>query len=439
MKCVWISILFLALTSPAATVRVTGSITRAMAEASAGDTILIAGPANFNEHVVIEKPLQLIGTNSPVIDADGFGTPLVIRAAGVVVSGLTLRGGGRDLGKTDSGVLIDAPRARVQSCRVEGGAFGIYLHGINGCAVVDNTILGDTNLPPAQRGNGIHLWNSKSNVITGNFISGTRDGAYFSYADHNLIASNHIEQTRFGIHYMYSHENRLLGNTLTENAVGAALMFARNCEISGNRAFANRRHGILLKQVEHSVFTRNIVTGQNRGFFIQQAVGNRFEQNEISQNDIGLYLSNQSEENIFCGNAFVDNTEQVWQPIDEFEKGQLASNHFSDRGRGNFWSDYTGVDANQDGIGDTPYHQTDAFGYIVNRHPEARVFALSPATALLRKGEELLPVLDSQGVTDPAPLMQPAANQNLVRVEVTKLTLRSLRNADQNPATSAGH
>src|SRR5690348_1369433 len=153
MKCVWISILFLALTSPAATVRVTGSITRAMAEASAGDTILIAGPANFNEHVVIEKPLQLIGTNSPVIDADGFGTPLVIRAAGVVVSGLTLRGGGRDLGKTDSGVLIDAPRARVQSCRVEGGAFGIYLHGINGCAVVDNTILGDTNLPPAQRGN----------------------------------------------------------------------------------------------------------------------------------------------------------------------------------------------------------------------------------------------------------------------------------------------
>jgi len=425
MKHAWIGIVFLAFASSAATVRVADSIARAVAEANAGDTILISGPAIFHEHVVIEKTLRIVATNSAVIDADGSGTPLTIRAADVVVSGLILRNGGRDLGKADAGLMIDGPRARVASCRVEGGAFGIYLHGINSCAVVDNTILGDTNLPPAQRGNGIHLWNSKSNVIAGNFIFGTRDGAYFSYADRNLIASNRIEQTRFGIHYMYSHENRLVGNTLTGNAVGAALMFARNCEVAGNRAFANRRHGILLKQVEHSVFARNIVTGQNRGFFIQQAVGNRFEQNEISQNDIGLYLSNQSEENIFVGNAFVDNTEQVWQPIDEFEKGQLASNQFSDHGRGNFWSDYTGADANHDGIGDTPYHQTDAFGYIVNRHPEARVFALSPATALLRKGEELLPVLDSQGVTDPAPLMQPVAHQDSAGAEVWGLTPNS--------------
>jgi len=433
MKHPWIGIVFLALTSPAATVHVADSITGAIAKASAGDTILVAGPTAFHEHIVIEKPLQLIGTNSPVIDADGLGTPLVIRAAGVVVSGLTLRGGGRDLGKTDSGIMIDAPRARVESCRVEGGAFGIYLHGINGCAVVDNTVLGDTNLPPAQRGNGIHLWNSKSNIITGNVISGTRDGAYFSYADHNLIATNRIEQTRFGIHYMYSHENRLIGNTLTENAVGAALMFARNCEVTDNRAFANRRHGILLKQVEHSLFARNSVVGQNRGFFIQQAVGNRFEQNEISRNDIGLYLSNQSEENIFVGNAFLDNTEQVWQPTDEFEKGRLASNQFSEGGRGNFWSDYTGNDANHDGIGDTPYHQTDTFGYIVNRHPEARVFALSPAVALLRKGEELLPLLDTQGVTDPAPLMKPT----VARASVNRVTWISSEKNNQSLFMSA--
>jgi nitrous oxidase accessory protein len=423
MKLAWIAILFLTLASPAATMRVTDSITRAVAEAKEGDVVLIPGPAVFHERIVIDKPLRLAGTNSPVIDADGFGTPLTIRAGDVVISGLTLRHGGHDLGKSDAGILIDGPRVRIESCRVEGCAFGIYLHGINGCAVVENIVLGDTNLPPAQRGNGIHLWNSKSNVITGNFISGTRDGAYFSYADRNLIASNRIEQTRFGIHYMYSHENRLIANTLTGNAVGAALMFARNCEVTDNHSFANRRHGILLKQVEHSRFVRNSVTGQNRGFFIQQAVGNHFESNEISQNDIGLYLSNQSEENVFTGNAFLNNTEQVWQPTDEFEKGQLASNRFSDCGRGNFWSDYTGSDANKDGIGDTPYHQTEAFGYIVNRHPEARVFALSPAAALLRKGEELLPLLDAQGVTDPAPLMRQSAASN----QTSDLTLAHSR------------
>jgi len=406
VKIPWPLLLLLASACPAATVRVTDSVASAVSRAGAGDTVLVEGPGVFHEHVVVDKPLRLAGTNSPVLDADGSGTPLTVRSADVFIRGLTFRHGGSDLGKSDSGVMIEAARVRVENCRVEGGAFGIYLHGANDCRVENNVIVGNTNLPPAQRGNGIHLWNSKRNAIVGNTISDTRDGAYFSYADANLIASNRIERTRFGIHYMYSHENRLIGNTLTANAVGAALMFARNCEVVGNRAFANRRHGILLKQVEHSRFARNSVCGQNRGFFIQQAVADRFEENVVSQNDIGVYLSNQSEGNVFVGNAFLDNVQQVWQPTDEAEKGLLASNHFSDHGRGNYWSDYTGVDANRDGIGDTPYHQTDTLGYMVNRHPEVRVFALSPAAALLRKGEELLPVLDVEGVTDPAPLMR---------------------------------
>lgn len=405
MKTAVAILLSSALACSAATIHVTDSIAGALKNADAGDTVEVQGPAIFHEHITIDKPVHLVGVNFPIVDSDGSGTPLTIRATNVFVTGLTVRNGGGDLGKADSGIMIDASRAVVTDCRVEGGAFGIYLHAANDCRVENNAVLGNTNIPPAQRGNGIHLWNSKRNTITGNFITGTRDGAYFSYADSNVIASNRIEHTRFGIHYMYSHQNRLIGNTLTANAVGAALMFARNCEVTDNRAFGNRRHGILLKQVEHSHFARNTVTGQNRGFFIQQAVGNRFEQNEISRNDIGLYLSNQSEENVFTENAFTDNAQQVWQPTDEFEKGALASNRFADSGRGNFWSDYTGEDANHDGIGDTPYHQTDAFGYIVSRHPEARVFALSPAAALVRKGEEVLPLLAVQGVTDPAPLM----------------------------------
>jgi nitrous oxidase accessory protein NosD len=45
------------------------------------------------------------------------------------------------------------------------------------------------------------------------------------------------------------------------------------------------------------------------------------------------------------------------------------------------------------------------------------MFAMSPAVALLRKGEELMPVLDTEGVTDLAPLMDsplPSANLPLL-------------------------
>jgi nitrous oxidase accessory protein len=186
-------------------------------------------------------------------------------------------------------------------------------------------------------------------------------------------------------------------------------MFSRQSLVEGNVVFANRRHGMVFKQVDNSRIINNIVAGQNRGFFIQQANQNRFEGNTIATNDIGVYLSNCSEQNVFVGNAFIRNTAQVWQPPFESEQGRNGPNAFSEKGRGNYWSDYTGADRNQDGIGDTPYHQTDVFGYIVDRHPGARVLALSPALALIRKGEEMMPLLDTEGVTDLAPLMRPVS------------------------------
>ncbi|MDB6056697.1 MAG: hypothetical protein JWO95_541 [Verrucomicrobiales bacterium] len=394
----------------AATIQVTDSIQRAHDSAKDGDTLLLNGPTVFHERVKITKRVELRGTNNPVIDADASGSPLRIEAEGVQVRGITVRNGGTDLGAPDAGILIRASKTFVENSRVEGGGFGIYLRASDNCRIVNNAILGNTNLPNAKRGNGIHLWKSKNNAIVNNFVSGTRDGMYFSYADQNVIASNRVEHTRFGIHYMYSHHNQLRANTLTGNSVGAALMFARDCLVEDNRAFANLRHGILLKQVESSRFVHNAVYGQNRGFFIQQAALDRFEENLICENDIGLYLSNGSEQNVFVGNAFVRNTDQIWQPTDEVEMGRLASNKFYEGQRGNFWSDYTGTDGDGNGIGKTPYHETDVLGYIVDRHPEARVFAISPAAALLRKSEEVLPLLDVQGVTDPFPLITPTSD-----------------------------
>jgi nitrous oxidase accessory protein len=389
-----------------ATVTVRDSISRAVSEAEQGDTLLVSGPAIFHERVVIDKVIRLVGTNAPTIDAGGVGTCLTLAAQNIEMRGFVVRNSGRDLAGFDSAIMITAAGAVVRECRIVNDAFGIYVRGVNDCIIESNEVLGNPTQPSATRGNGIHLWKTQRNRIVGNIIRNKRDGMYFSYADNNLIASNTVADSRFGIHYMYSHQNQLLKNSLTRNAVGATLMFSRQALVQGNFVLANRRHGIVLKQFDNSKLLGNLIAGQNRGFFVQQANQNRFEGNIITTNDIGLYLSNSSEQNVFVGNAFVRNTDQVWQPPFETEQGRKGPNAFSEKRRGNFWSDYTGNDRNHDGIGDTPYHETDAFGYIVDRHPEARAFALSPAVALLRKGEELMPLLNTTGVTDIAPLME---------------------------------
>lgn len=410
MKLALIILWGVAFAAHAATVTVTDSITRALAEAQPGDTILVPGPTVFKERLVINQPVQLLATNAPVIDGGGIGTSLLVTAPDVTVDGFILRNSGSDLAAFDCAVVIAAPRVTIRDCRLETDAFGIYIKGVNDCIVAHNEIIGSTNLPTAKRGNGIHLWKTSGNRIVDNVIRHKRDGIYFSYADKSVIAGNQIADTRFGIHYMYSHQNELLTNSLTRNAVGATLMFSRNLLVSGNVMTANRRHGLVLKQIDTSRFLHNVIAGQNRGLFVQQANQNRFDGNLIATNDIGLYLSNSSEQNVFVDNAFVRNTDQVWQPPFETEQGRKGPNAFSENGRGNYWSDYTGGDRNGDGIGDVPYYETDVFGYIVDRHPGARVLAFSPAAALLRKGEELLPLLDTTGVADLAPLMQPATS-----------------------------
>jgi nitrous oxidase accessory protein len=401
--------LMLALAGSAKTIPVRSSISEALAQAQDGDIILVRGPAVFREHIVITNSLLLLGTNSPVIDADGAGTPVVVNAPDVEITGLVVRNSGHDLAAFDSGIMVVAPRCRVHKCRIENDAFGVFLRGANECVVESNEILGAQQVPSAARGNGVHLWKTTRDRITGNTIHDKRDGLYLSYANDSLIASNKISETRFGIHYMYSHQNQLLGNSLTHNAVGATLMFSRQLVVEGNLLAANRRHGMVLKQIDNSRIAHNILTGENRGLFVQQANLNRFEGNLIATNDIGLYMSNLSEQNVFVENAFIRNTAQVWQPPFETEQGRNSPNSFSEKGRGNYWSDYTGADRNHDGVGDTPYHQTDVFGYIVDRHPQARILALSPALGLLRKGEELVPLLDTTGVTDLAPLINPPA------------------------------
>ncbi|HET7625897.1 MAG TPA: nitrous oxide reductase family maturation protein NosD [Verrucomicrobiae bacterium] len=383
----------------------TNAIQSVLSQARDGETIFVQGPGVFHERVVVLKSIRLVGLNLPVIDADFSGTPVSIIASNVELRGFVIRNSGRDLGAADSGILISGNKTTVRDCRVEGDAFGIYIRGANDCVIERNEIFGDAKVSSAARGNGIHLWNTKRNRLLANVIHDKRDGMYFSYADENVIGGNRVFETRFGIHYMYSHRNQLLTNSLTRNVVGATLMFSRDSLVEGNFVAENRRHGMVFKQLDNSRVLNNIVAGQNRGFFIQQANKNRFEGNLVATNDIGLYLSNSSEENVFVGNAFVRNADQVWQPPFETEQGRQGPNAFSEHGRGNFWSDYVGTDRNHDGIGDTPYHETDVFGYILDRHPEARIFALSPAVALLRKSEELMPLMNATGVTDLAPLM----------------------------------
>jgi hypothetical protein len=66
-----------------------------------------------------------------------------------------------------------------------------------------------------------------------------------------------------------------------------------------------------------------------------------------------MYFYKYSSNNTIYSNNFVNNEQQVEINLADATEGSI--NTWEDSGKGNYWSNYNGTDANSDGIGDTPY------------------------------------------------------------------------------------
>ena len=134
-------------------------------------------------------------------------------------------------------------------------------------------------------------------------------------------------QTTGGILLYYSNYNTISGNNADNNAKeGIYLLVSNNNNISGNILSTNDEIGINLEYSNYNIITGNVV----------------------EYNDFGLYLSgNPCSYNTIFKNCFIMNTDNA--------QDDGSNNNWDNENRGNYWSDYTGADANDNGIGDTPY------------------------------------------------------------------------------------
>lgn len=379
-----------------------GALDAALHAALPGDVLHLA-PGRHAGPVRLDRPVSLIGAPGAEIVGDGTGSVVTVTASDVTVSGLHITGSGSSNETLDAGIKLvkGADRAQITDNDLDGNLVGVDVHGAIDALVARNRITGRQDHVMSARGNGVYVWHAPGLVMEDNDIRFGRDGVFVNSSRNDVFRRNRFRDLRFAVHYMYTHNSVVEDNISVGNHLGFAVMYSDDVRIVGNLSQDDRDHGIMLNYANDSVVEGNVVLRtEDKCLFIYNAHKNRIEANRFERCGIGIHFTAGSERNTISGNAFMGNRTQVKYVGTRWVE-------WSERGRGNYWSDFQAFDLNGDGIADAPYRPNDAMDQILWSQPAARLLLGSPAVQLVRWSQAAFPALLPGGVIDSAALMAP--------------------------------
>ena len=395
--------------STTSTPRTLGEIGQRIQAASPGDTIIVSA-GTYHEHLVIDKTISLIAQGRVIIDGGGSGDIIEINAPNVTVRGFTIRNTGIDLDNENAAIRVLASDVTLQDNTLENILFGIDLRQAPDGRIIGNRI-GGKILDIARRGDGLRLWRADRTIIENNIIHDGRD-AILWYSNDVVVRSNTGYDCRYGLHLMFSDNIIIEDNEFTRNSVGIYLMYSTGVKLTRNRLIKNRGpsgYGIGLKETDQFSVRDNIIVGNRSGVYIDgspftSTQPGEFTGNTIAYNDVGITFLPSARNNQLVDNNFIENINQIAVA----GRGSLDANQFWRGERGNFWSDYTGYDQNNDGIGDFVHESYTLFENLMDKQPSLRLFLFSPAQQAIEfVGRAIPAVRPEPKFVDEVPLMRP--------------------------------
>lgn len=376
------------------------TIKEGIAVAQDHDTLLIKKGTYREFNILIDKPLILLGVDSPVIDGQDKGEIFRIVSDNVTIDGLSIINVGTSYTSDYAAIrVVKSDHFAIRNVVLEKLFFGIYLERSNNGIVSNNKILGDAQ-DEYNSGNGIQLWYSKNVVVEGNIVQGVRDGIYLEFADNISIRNNQSRNNlRYGLHFMFSNDDSYEDNIFENNGAGVAVMFSKRIKMERNifrRNWGTASFGLLLKEINDAEILGNTFEKNTIGINVEGSNRINYLNNNFVENGWAVKIMGACYTNTFRNNNFIYNS------FDISYNSKLNDNVFDQ----NYWSDYTGYDLNRDGIGDVPYRPVKLFSYIVNRSPETIVLLRSLFMDIIDFSEKVSPVFTPDKLADTRPLMK---------------------------------
>jgi len=339
----------------------------AIDNASDGDTVYVE-PSTYFESVIIDKSISLIGSDRDItiIDGTGFDNGIKITANWSNVSGIKI------INCNDDAIELE----KVSNCNIKNNTCtpNVGAVGLSYC----NNIIISNNICSSNKG-GIGLYYSTNNFVENNTCNSNEFGGIGLYwSPRNTIYNNIVNFNKWAIHLAES-DNNVIENNICNNSIdgsGIYLTYSSNTIIANNTCNFNSDRGIFNYFGNGNNLTKNKASMNSKCGVYLTGNNNIITSNICDSNRIhGIALYNSTNQNTITNNTFYSNTLHginigIWPSnnlihhnnyISNNNNGTQASddgtnNQWDDGIEGNFWSNWTIPDTNDNGIVDLPYN-----------------------------------------------------------------------------------
>lgn len=207
---------------------------------------------------------------------------------------------------------------------------------------------------------GINLYSVDNGILINNIV--TKNGwNYFrtfgmmlQSCNNITIFNNTVSKNSRGMNFAGCYNITVANNTISNNTEDGIYLHGTNSTLLNNVIFNNSGSGIGLYD-SNNIVLNNTISNNYCGVYLAYANNNTISMNTISNNQFnGIRVLYNSSNNLIFYNYLIKNSPNA---LDD------ASNNQWDNGKiGNYWSDYSGKDDNDNGIGDNPYYISGSAG-----------------------------------------------------------------------------
>ena len=354
-----------------------------------GETIVIP-KGEYKESLVLTKPITLKGQGEVTIRS--VEKPAItIKGKNVSLKNIKVVYEGKN--KEATAVYISGSGHKISDFKIETNRYGMKLDHANKVRIQDGLILGQ------WKGNGIDLWKSSHISIQKMKIGDMQDGIYLEQSHKNTLFKNNIQLSRYGIHLMYSDDNMLKDNISYYNMSGIMMMEVDRVKVVGNDLSYNSSNvnsqGLLIYYAKDSLITRNTLSANRLGIYMETSENNEIEYNKVKDNFIGIQFK-KANDNQVTRNTFVGN-------VNEAQAIESSNNTFHH----NYWDASAKLDMKGKGISIIPFTADPYFLTLTADFPEFQLFFQAPGVTVLQK---MLKSPANQVLKDATPLMEPTVD-----------------------------